>query len=77
MLSRVTIGCDFHSSLDSRVQVKMGKKRGKDKSSREDDDIDLAGKEYVIIFNVILQPVDGAYDEFAVIIYLCIFSFSF
>lgn len=28
----------------------MGKKRGKDKSSREDDDIDLAGKEYFIIF---------------------------
>lgn len=30
------------------AQAKMGKKRVKDKSSREDDDIDLSGK-YIII----------------------------
>lgn len=39
---------DFQSS-QIVLKVKMGKKRGKDKSSREEDDIDLSGKEFVII----------------------------
>lgn len=37
----------------------MGKKRGKDKTSKEDDELDLTGKEYFIIFHVMQQPVDS------------------
>lgn len=49
----------------------MGKKRAKDKSSREEDDIDLTGKEYIITYhNGIWQPV-----RLRVIFTLCMFMY--
>lgn len=42
----------------------MGKKRAKDKSSREEDDIDLSGKEFpvFVIMATCYQPVNPKDD---------------
>lgn len=69
--------CFFFKSPHFVIKETMGKKRAKDKSSREEDDIDLSGKEFsvLVIMATCCKPLELAETRCEAVNYVH-FSFS-